>query len=183
MKNAILLHGMFGNPDNFWFGWLRAQLDQQGYKVTAPQLPDPDNPDLRVWTPFALQNLKFDEETILIGHSAGCPLALSILNEINHPIRRAILVAGFIRLDKMEDDNVMLMPSPDWDKIKRQGHDFYFFNSDNDPWGCDHKQGEALRLRLGGTLIVKTGEGHFGSKVFEQPYSTFPLLKDVCLLA
>ena len=182
MKNAVLLHGMFGKPDNFWFAWLRAQLTAQGFAVTAPQLPDPDHPNLSVWTPFALQNLKFDRDTIIIGHSAGCPLTLSILGALNHPIRRAILVAGFIRLKEMKDDDVMLLKNPDWDKIKTNGRDFYFFNSDNDPWGCDHHQGEALREKLGGTLIVASGQGHFGSKTFEQPYDTFPLLKDVCLL-
>ncbi len=182
MKNAVLLHGMFGNPDNFWFAWLRGQLEEHGYKVTAPQLPDPDHPNLDVWTPFALENLKFNIETIIIGHSAGCPLALSILNKIDHLVRRVILVAGFIRLNEMEDDNVMLLKAPDWQKIKRNGHDFFFFNSDNDPWGCDHLQGEHLRQKLGGTLIVRSGQGHFGSKTFEQPYDNFPLLKDICLL-
>ncbi len=182
MKNAIFLHGLGGNPDNFWFAWLRNQLTAQGYTVTAPQLPNPDAPDLNVWTPFAVQNLTFDEDTIIIGHSAGCPLTLSILNNLTHPIHRAILVAGFIRLAGMEDDNVMLLKSPDYDKIKQNGREFFFFNSDNDPWGCTHVQGEALREKLGGTLIIPSGEGHFGSKIFNQPYDTFPLLKDICLL-
>jgi len=137
---------------------------------------------LEIWTEFALQNLKFDNETIIIGHSAGCPLTLSILNRLTQPIRRAILVAGFIRLKEMKDDDVMLMKTPDWTKIKENSRSFFFFNSDNDPWGCDHRQGEALREKLGGTLIVPTGEGHFGSKVFDQSYGTFPLLQDICLL-
>jgi uncharacterized protein len=183
MKNAVLLHGMFGNPENFWFPWLRQQLEAKGYKVTAPQLPAADTPNLNVWTPFALENMSFDRETLIVGHSAGCPLTLAILNQLKTPIFRAVLVAGFIRLKEMEDDNVMLMKSPDWDKIKTNGRDFYFFNSDNDPWGCDHTQGAALREKLGGTLIVQTGERHFGSKTFEQPYDSFPLLRDVCLLA
>ncbi|MDR3449382.1 MAG: alpha/beta hydrolase [Alphaproteobacteria bacterium] len=182
MKNAILLHGTFGNPENFWFGWLKRELETQGYRVTAPQLPEADTPNLSVWTPFALQNLQFDSETLLIGHSAGCPLALSILDKLSSPIHRTILVAGFIRLDGMKDDDAMLLQSPDWEKIKSNGNDFFFFNSDNDPWGCTHKQGEALREKLGGTLIVRTGEGHFGSQTFKQPYDTFAFLKEVCLL-
>jgi len=184
MKNAILIHGTGSNPTAFWFPWLREQLEGHGFKVSALQMPNADAPDLNVWTQFAFDNLSFDEETLLIGHSAGCPTTLSILNRLTRPIKRAILVAGFIRLDKMEDDNVMLIDNqnPDWDKIKTNGHEFFFFNSDNDPWGCTHLQGEELRRRLGGTLIVRTGEGHFGSKIFEQPYDTFPMLRDVCLL-
>jgi predicted alpha/beta hydrolase family esterase len=183
MKNAILLHGMGRGPDDLWFAWLRAQLIAEGFSVRAPQMPQTDTPNLKIWTEFAFQNLKFDAETIMIGHSAGCPLILSILEKLDHPIRRAILVAGFIRLTGMEDDNVMLLKSPDWDKIKRNAGEWFFFNSDNDPWGCDHKQGEALREKLGGTLIAQTGEGHYGSAVFPQPYAQFPLLKAICLQA
>lgn len=183
MKNAVLLHGLQGNPDNFWFAWLRAQLTGQGLSVAAPQLPEADKPNLAVWTDFALKNLKFDADTIIIGHSAGCPLTLSILEKLAHPVRRTILVAGFIRLKEMKDDDVMLLKSPDWGKIRTNGCEFFFLNSDNDPWGCDHRQGESLRENLGGTLIVRTGEGHFGSKVFNQIYDTFPLLQELCLLA
>ena len=106
MKNAVLLHGLLGNPDNFWFGWLRTQLAAERYQVSAPQLPGPDKPNLAVWTDFALKNLSFDADTLIIAHSAGCPLTLSLLNELNHAVHRTILVAGFIRLKEMNDDDV-----------------------------------------------------------------------------
>jgi hypothetical protein len=83
----------------------------------------------------------------------------------------------------MKDDDVMLMQSPDWEKMKANGREFFFFNADDDPWGCNPSQGTALREKLGGTQIVQTAQGHFGSKVFEQPYDRFPLLKEICLLA
>jgi len=183
MKNAVLLHGLGGNPDNFWFAWLKAELAGQGFRVTAPQMPDAEHPNLSIWTPFAMRNAVFDEETIVIGHSAGCPLLLSILEQLKKPIRRSILVAGFIRLKEMNDDDVMLIKSPNWDLMKRNSSEFFFLNSDNDPWGCDLSQGTALREKLGGTQIVQSAQGHFGSKVFEQPYDRFPLLKEICLLA
>jgi predicted alpha/beta hydrolase family esterase len=184
MKNAILMHGYLGTPDNFWFAWLKRELAAQGFTISAPQFPDADKPSVAGWGGYALENMSFDSDTVLIGHSAGCPTILSILEKIDRPVFRTILVAGFIRLKDMKDGDAMLMDDArDWDKIKRNGRDFFMLNSDNDPWGCDHHQGEALRQKLGGTLIVKTGDGHFGSKVFDQPYDTFPLLKDICLLA
>ena len=182
MKNAIFIHGMFGNPDNFWFPWLRRQLMWRGIRTAAPQMPDADHPSLEVWTAHALQNLKFNRDTIIVAHSAGCPVTLSLLEKLDTPIRRAILVAGFFRLKEMKNDDAMLLKSPDWEKIKRNGCEFFFFNSDNDPWGCDLRQGEDLRQKLGGTLIASTGQGHFGSKTFKQAYDKFPLLKDICLL-
>jgi hypothetical protein len=30
--------------------------------------------------------------------------------------------------------------------------------------------------KLGGTLIIKSGEGHMGSDSFNQPYKEFPLI-------
>jgi uncharacterized protein len=182
MRNAILFHGTSGNPENFWFPWLREQLRASGFVVSVPQLPDPDDSNVEQWTKFALETLTFNSDTLIVGHSAGGPLALSILQKISEPVRRTIIVSGFIRLKDMKDDDVKMIKSPDWEKIKRNGREFFFINSDNDPWGCDNHQGEALREKLGGTLIVATGQGHFGSKIFSQPYDKFPLLKEICLL-
>ena len=89
MKNAILLHGTGGNPDNFWFAWLREQLTEQGFKVTAPQMPDADHPNLEVWTPFALRIFPLRCRNHHRGHSAGCPLTLQYWGSSRpHPPRR-----------------------------------------------------------------------------------------------
>jgi hypothetical protein len=32
--------------------------------------------------------------------------------------------------------------------------DIIFINSDNDPWGCDDKEGEYMHEHLGGQLII-----------------------------
>lgn len=50
-----------------------------------------------------------------------------------------------------------------------------FINSDNDPWGCDDKQGRKMFDKLGGTLIIRH-DGHMGSEKFNQPYREFPLV-------
>ena len=52
-------------------------------------------------------------------------------------------------------------------------------NSDNDPWGCDDKAGKFIFDNLGGTLIIRHGEGHMGSNTFNQPYREFPLLLEL----
>ncbi|MEK7097066.1 MAG: alpha/beta hydrolase, partial [Patescibacteria group bacterium] len=64
-----------------------------------------------------------------------------------------------------------------WKKIKKNASNFIFINSDNDPWSCDEKQGFYMFKKLGGTLIIREGEGHMGSNSFNQPYKTFPLLE------
>lgn len=127
--------------------------------------------------PFVLKNGKFVSETILIGHSAGTPLILSILENINVKINKAILVAGYARSNPKNEPQPILQEKYNWNKIKNNVRDIIFINSDNDPWGCDDKQGRYMFDNLGGTLIIRHGEGHMGSDYFNQPYKEFPLLE------
>lgn len=187
MKNAIMFHGSGETPNSFWYPNIKKFLESKGYEVWAPQLPNPEAPDLKFQLPFVLKNAKFDSETIIIGHSSGCPLILAVLENIGVKVRKAILVAGYARklgkvtdpqLKKEEEDaNPILQNKYNWDKIKANAKDIVFINSDNDPWGCDDKEGDYMFRNLGGTLIIRHGEGHMGSGSFNQPYREFPLLE------
>ena len=179
MKNAILFHGSGETTNSFWYPTIRKFLENQGYETWIPQLPEPkpDIPELRIQLPFVLKNGKFNKETILIGHSAGCPLILSVLENIDIKINKAILVAGFARPLKNSNPEPILQKKYDWKKIKQNVRDIIFINSDNDPWGCDDKQGYYMFNNLGGTLIIRHGEGHMGSNTFKQPYKKFSFLE------
>ena len=113
-----------------------------------------------------------------MGHSAGCPLILSILENIKIKIHKAILVAGYsYPTGKEKKPQLILQKKYYWNKIKRNVKDIIFINSDNDPWGCDDEQGYFMFKKLGGTLIIREGKGHMGSMTFNQPYKNFPLLE------
>jgi predicted alpha/beta hydrolase family esterase len=120
----------------------------------------------------------YTSETILIGHSAGCPLQLSVLENINVKIKQAILVAGFAKkLKGDKEKQKILQDSYDWQKIANNVDDLIFINSDNDPWTCDDTEGRYMLDQIGkGKLIVMKGEGHMGSDTFKQPYKEFPFL-------
>lgn len=47
--------------------------------------------------------------------------------------------------------------------IKKNSNEFYIFNSFNDPFNCNEKQGRSLFNHLGGTLILRN-DGHFTQK-------------------
>ena len=119
---------------------------------------------------------KFNNETILIRHSAGSPLILSVLENINIKINKAILVAGFSKPLNKNSERI-LQNKYDWNKIKNNIKEIIFINSDNDPWGCNDVQGRYMFDKLGGKLIILHGEGHIGSDTYHQPYKKFPLLK------
>lgn len=176
MKNASIFHGTSGSPNHFWHPYVKNQLEKLGYEVWVPQLPDPDNPNINNWLPFVLNNKQFDEQSVLIGHSAGCPLVLSILEKIEVKIKLAIMVAAFYKpLDKLNKE-LILQSEYDWKKIKAHCSHSVIINSDNDPWGCDDKMGRDLFEKMGEDLIIRHSEGHMGSEKFNQPYREFPLL-------
>lgn len=177
MKNAIILHGTGCNPDSFWQPSIKKFLEKLGYDVWVPALPDSDTPDLKKWLPVVMKDGKFTEETVLIGHSAGTPFILSILENIDVTIHKAILVASYSRMKGDDDNPLILQDSYNWEKIKKNAKDIIFINSSDDPWGCNDKEGLNLFQHLGGTLIIREGEGHMGSDSFNQPYTSFPLLE------
>jgi hypothetical protein len=176
MKNANIFHGTGCNSHSYWFPYVKAELETRDYKVWVPDLPDTDLPDLKKWLPVALKGL-YSPETVIIGHSAGGPLLLSILEHLDNPIRMAILVAGYAReKGPRKVPELILQNEYDWGKIKKNVKKIFFINSDNDPWGCNDVEGRYMFDHLGGTQIIKHGEGHMGSDTYKQPYKEFPLL-------
>jgi predicted alpha/beta hydrolase family esterase len=173
-----LFHGWDNNSQKHWFPWIKQQLEARGDTVWAPDLPTAEWPDLSKWLPFILQNGKFDENTILIGHSAGCPLILSYLEQTDVVVKQVVMVAAFYQPlgDVPEDEPPILQRSYDWKKIKEHAREFVFISSDNDPFGCGDNVARQLLDNLGGVQIIAKDQGHFGSNDPAQEYLTFPLL-------
>jgi len=119
MKNANLFHGTSCTSNSYWFPWLKRELERESYKVWVPDLPDADIPDIKKWLPAALKGT-YTSETVIVGHSAGGPLVLSILEDLDKPIRMAILVAGYARQKgEWKNPEKILQSSYNWEKIKK----------------------------------------------------------------
>jgi uncharacterized protein len=178
MKNAIILHGTGDTIEMFWFPYVAKGLRQRGFEVWLPQLPNANKPNLAEWLPFILKNGKFVEETVLIGHSAGAQIILSLLENIDIKVKQAILISGYSKpLPKTENDPKN-QDNFDWEKIKGKAGEFIFINSDNDPWQCTDVQGKIMADNLGGRLIVMH-DGHMGSQTHKQEYKEFPLILEL----
>ena len=176
MKNAILLHAMDDSPKNHWYPWLKSQLQQKGYDVWLPQLPDDKNPQIDVWVPFILKNGEFSEKTVIIGHSAGAAVILSVLEELKIKISQAILVAGF---SFYPGGDGILKPVYDWEKIKTSVDEVIFINSDNDPYGHNDVRARIMLEMLdmpGGVQVIMKGQGHMVASKSNPQYKKFPLL-------
>lgn len=94
--NFVLLHGYTGSPDKNFFPWLKKELESRGYSVTVPNLPNSSNPTVMEQVNYVLKNCKFDENTILLGHSLGGPVSIKVVEMLKKPIKKLILCAGFI---------------------------------------------------------------------------------------
>ena len=175
MKNAIILHGTGDKNTDFWFPYIKQKLEQKDFEVWLPQLPNAETPNLKDWLSFVLENGKFTEDTVLIGHSAGAQLILSILEKIESPIKQAILVSGYAKALRKTLKKKKNVDEFNWGEIKGKSKELFFINSDNDPWTCDDTQGRIMFDNLGGVQSI-LHEGHMGSTMHNQPYKEFPLL-------
>lgn len=182
IKNAIILHGISDSPTSYWLPYIKESLEKKGFNVWAPQLPQKDEPKLDIQVPFILKNATLNEETIMIGHSSAVGLIFGVLEQIKTPVKRVICVSGFIDAEHPREPTKGIIKDFDWESIKKHAKEFIFINSDNDPWGATDIQGRKMFDHLGGTLIIKHGEGHMGSNLYNQPYKEFPLLLSLITL-
>ncbi|MGW3893840.1 RBBP9/YdeN family alpha/beta hydrolase [Micromonospora profundi] len=169
---AIIFHGTGGSPDVCWYPWLAERLKGRGYTVEVPHYPAINVEPIATFLPRVLNGHRFDEDTVLVGHSGGAALLLALLEHVDVTVAQAILVAGYCTPPNTEEEPV-LQPSYDWAAIRSHVRDIYFVNSREDPYGCDDRQGRVMFEQLGGTQIVRD-DGHFGD--YDQPYDRFELL-------
>lgn len=183
MKNILILHGSGSDSSGNWLPWLKEELEKREFKVWVPDLPNSDRPDVDRWKDYIFSNhdWNFNEESIIVGHSAGAAFILCLLQNLplNIKINKAILVAGFVTLGSNKEVNEikkgLLKHSFNWNKIKSWSNHFYFIHSDNDRYECDIKQGEIMQRKLGGELIFISGEDHFNLETSPK-YKKFPYL-------
>lgn len=179
----ILLHGTDGDENSNWIPWLKMQLEKRGHEVFAPSLPDSAYPNGEKWVNYILENVPFDfdEETVVVGHSAGAALIPMLLQKLPEgaKVRKAILVSGFhdtLGWDKLKDlQNIVV----DYDRVQQKANEIVLLHSDNDPY-VELAQAEWLAEKLNGELRVIKGQGHFNLGTSPK-YKEFPKLLAVIL--
>lgn len=168
MKTAVFLHGTDGNPDNFWFPWLKERFSASGYAVFSPLLPLNHTPNKESYSRFLRDQDVDYEDAVFIGHSSGATAVLNILSEewVKH-VRAAILVGAFLNEkyvksatwyeDNQFDDLFPALPF-DINKLKSKADNYYFVHGDDDPF-CGIDDARELCDGLGGTFIT-VANGH-----------------------
>lgn len=99
--NFVFLHGYKGSINEDFWPWLKSKLNE--YELFAEDLPNPAEPELKEQMNFVINNAEMNENTVIIGHSLGCVLAMKLLEEKNIKIKKLILVAPPAQSEKFVD--------------------------------------------------------------------------------
>jgi len=170
-RRVIIVHGWDGHPEEGWFPWLKKQLEERGFEVIIPQLPDSENPRIHNWVPALREAVGTpDAHIYLVGHSMGCQTIARYLESLpeNLILGGAVFVAGFFkRLTGLEDDPRVQETERHWlgtpvdlKKAKKHIKKSIAIFSDNDPYVPMDNQDDFKNL-LGSKIIIEHQRGHF----------------------
>ncbi len=116
-KVALIIHG-FGddvNETECFYPWLKKKLENIGYRVEVPSLPNPGRPNIDEQVNYILDNYP-SKKDIIISHSFGTCVSMKLVEKINYKFDSLFLVAGFIDDNFIFDDEEkeILSEACDW---------------------------------------------------------------------
>ena len=92
---VLIIHGFEGDPSEGWKPWLKNSLEDLGYEVRSPKMPNFAHPDYSEVMDFLEEQTKdFTENDIVVGHSLGGHFAIKIAEK--KKIGKIVLVAPTI---------------------------------------------------------------------------------------
>lgn len=119
MNRVVMLHGRWPekidckliadiplcNPNNEgnWMGWTKKKLEEAGYAVTCPIIVDAWQAPYSDWKKV-IDTLEIDEQTTLVGLSAGGAVWVRWLSETGRKVKKLILIAPGSKYTATDDD-------------------------------------------------------------------------------
>ncbi|MBI2017978.1 alpha/beta hydrolase [Candidatus Daviesbacteria bacterium] len=168
-KRVFIIHGWDGYPDEGWFPWLKKELEQNGFLVRVPVMPEPAEPKIEAWVSHLASIVgNVDENTFFVGHSIGCQTILRYLETlpINQKAGGAVFVAGWFTLTDLETEEEKRIGKPwlktpiDFEKVKLHIRKFFAVFSDNDEIVPLNNK-EIFEQKLGAKVVIEHNKGHF----------------------
>lgn len=163
MEKVLILHAWHSQPRDHWYPWLKKELERKNYQVFLPELPtmNTDLPNMELQLNHIDKTLDIDGQTIIIGHSLGCLLALRLAERKSY--QKMFLVAGWDFDDLTKEHKLFWQNKINHQQIKKNVEKIYCFSSDNDPY-ITLFQVREMSKRLEGKFILVKGAGHFTGK-------------------
>jgi uncharacterized protein len=169
-KRVFIIHGWGGYPDQGWLLDLKFKLQERGFLVYSPAMPDTHNPDIGKWVAH-LGNLVNKPETTdcFIGYSLGSQAIMRYLETLpeNKKVGRVVFIAGFLKLMNLDrEEEKALAP---WlkeyinlTKVKKRCDNFTAIFSSDDPIVPLSNRND-FEEKLSAKIIIKNNMGHFDS--------------------
>lgn len=168
-EKIYIIHGWGGRPENDWLPWLKNKLEEKGFLVSVPEMPDTDEPKVDEWVNHLLDIISNpDENTYFVGHSVGCQAIFRYLEKMDgKKVGGIICVAGWFYLANLESEEEWEIAKPwlnnpvDFEKIKNSAGRIIAIFSDNDPYVPLEKNKEFFSEKLNAEIIIENNKGHF----------------------
>ncbi|MGI8420324.1 MAG: RBBP9/YdeN family alpha/beta hydrolase [Candidatus Levyibacteriota bacterium] len=163
MKKAVILQGWYQKPTSNWYNWLKEELEKQEYLVFLPDLSTmhTDLPDMQLQLKEIEKLATLDKDTIVIGHSIGCLLAMRLAEK--HKLHNLYLIAGWDFNDLTEEHRLFWPNAINHSEIIKNTDKIYCITSNNDPYMTPFTV-ESMTKRLHGEFILIKNGGHFNDK-------------------
>lgn len=158
-KRILIIHGWESNSKEHWFLEEKTRLEKMGYEVSVPDMPHSFFPKQEEWVKV-VEDFQPDKNSILIGHSLGCPTILRYLERAKKKIDKCFLIASPINFLSFLPVKNFFETDFQWEKIKKMAKKFIVINQTKDTW-VPLSHGQELSKKLGVNLIVVEGTDHF----------------------
>ncbi len=190
MKKVYIIHGWGGSSEEPMHKWLKKSLEEKGYTVVAPEMPNPETPEINAWVSKIKKVAQPGQNTVFVGHSIGCQAILRYLEQLSEEIKVAgvVLIAPWMKLDeqtiKEEGAEAVEVAKPweetpiDFEKVKKHSDEFIAIFSDDDPYVPLDQKG-LFEKELNAEIIVEHEKGHFAPEdgIKELPSALSSILK------
>jgi predicted alpha/beta hydrolase family esterase len=173
MKKVYIIHRWSGGPGSDWYPWLKYELEQKGYEVIVPQMPNTGIPIIGERVPF-LSNIVGmpDENTYFVGHSIGAQTVIRYFETLPEgtKVGGAVFVAGWFKLGgamEEEGEAVNRLAKPwtdtliDFEKVKNICKNISALLSSNEPFNCVDENKKIFEEKLNATVTTLENKGHF----------------------
>lgn len=168
MKRAFIIHGWGGNPQEGWLPWLKDELEADGFKVSAPAMPETDRPTIEAWVSHLAKEVgTVDSNTFFVGHSIGCQAIMRFAERLpsDQVAGGAVFVAPFFTLTLADNEDPAV--AEPWltthiedNKVQEHLPTLTCIFSDNDD--CVPMENEKMfQERLQAYTLELHGKGHF----------------------
>ena len=161
--------------------WLKIKLEEKGFEVFAPQMPNTNEPVVEEWIRYISELVSVpNEKTYFIGHSIGCQAIIRYLQTIDQKIGGAIFIAGWFILENLDSEEIEIAKpwvknNINFEKLRKISQNYVEIISDNDPFDCFEENKKIFSEKLGAKVIVLNKAEHIENS--ELPVALEELLK------